>query len=160
VGVVARSVSGLGLMDSMNEILSGHSQHTLSAAADDGSEGGIHSGSSGVGVGGKGVVSVSVDGLGESMILDLDTDMHGNSDGTFSSGSGSGGYGVHSCLSLGDYPVGSIHHYDYPLYGTGNWTACRQIVEDVFRSRIEKEVDLSCLQVTHQVAWDNMKCEV
>jgi hypothetical protein len=92
---------------------------------------------------------VSVDGLGESMILDLDTDMHGNSDGTAGggSGSGSGGYGVHSCLSLGDYPVGSIHHYDYPLYGTGNWSACRQMVEDVFRSRVEREVDLSCLQV-------------
>lgn len=119
MGLVARSIGGLGLIDSMTEILSGHSNHSEESGRD------------------AKVVTVAVDGSGESVWVEPST----SSDAMDQS------RGVHPCLSLGEFQSGSIHNYEYSLHGSGNWSECHRRVQEAFAPRVAAAVDVACLKV-------------
>lgn len=119
MGLVARSVPAMGLIDAMTEALTHHLDPQLTPNM------------SNISNSTSDMVSVAVDGRGEIVRVTPPTSTH-----------------THPCLALGEYKSGSVHSYEYSVYGRGNWSECKSIVRSLFLPRMAAALDVPCLQVS------------
>mmetsp|Transcript_10676 Transcript_10676/g.16173 ORF Transcript_10676/g.16173 Transcript_10676/m.16173 type:complete len:472 (-) Transcript_10676:11-1426(-) len=118
VGLVARSVNGLGLMVAMDEVLS---LHNISACTPEENTDQIVEG------------VVGVDGTMQPASTQTCLDGSANS------------VALHPCLATGEFATGTIHNYDYSLRGVGDMEKCLEMIRATLLPRIEEEIDVKCI---------------
>lgn len=52
----------------------------------------------------------------------------------------------HPCLPLGIYPVGSIHHFENVISGSGNFSECAAMVNRLLMPVLHAQIDVQCMQ--------------
>jgi hypothetical protein len=72
--------------------------------------------------------------------------LHGRHDASLLSVPGQHQIYHHPCYAPGIFPPGESHDLDYDLYGAGNFTACLELVRQIFLPKIPQK-DIDCIKV-------------